>query len=113
MALDFLRSATLQPTVSPHFEERVLRRLRVYRVRDSWLYWSPAVSGAVIAGFTFVAAMQLVTASPSLPVFRHRGQEARLLNISRNDLPLLLLEPSASVDRDLINGANYTGRLER
>lgn len=91
-ALDLLRMGALQPEVRPQYEERVLRKLRVQTARDTWRYWSPALTGAAIAGVAIISAMQMVSRSTTLPVFRPSGQDARLLRMSHQGLPILLLD---------------------
>lgn len=75
-ALNMLRLAAFEPDASntesddifgAHFEERVIRRLRVQSTKESVRYWSPAFVGAVIAGLTVLAALQLVSDRPGVP----------------------------------------------
>jgi len=76
LAMNFLRSATMDIDVHPHFDERVIRRLRVQTTRESIRYWSPAVAGAFIAGLAVVAALQMITRSAELPHVRLPGAES-------------------------------------
>lgn len=60
VALNMLRGATLDVQVGPHFDERVLRRLKVRTVRESFGYWSPAFLGAGIACLVLFTALQMI-----------------------------------------------------
>jgi hypothetical protein len=73
------------------FEERVLRRLRVQTTRESVRYWSPAFVGAVIAGITVLAALQLVSNRPNTPNSTNPPGEARL-NRELGRLPVIDLD---------------------
>jgi predicted anti-sigma-YlaC factor YlaD len=87
MAMNFLRSATIDVEVHPMFEERVIRKLRVQTTRESLRYWSPALAGAFIAGLAVVAALQMITRSADLPHVRFPGSEAhRVTNSKSNPL---------------------------
>jgi len=63
-ALNMLRLAAIEPEFevadTSHFDERILRRLRVQATRESVRYWSPAFFGAAIAGLSVLAALHLV-----------------------------------------------------
>lgn len=76
LAMNFLRSATMEVDVNPHFDERVIRKLRIQTTRESIRYWSPAVAGAFIAGLAVVAALQMITRSAELPHVRLPGAES-------------------------------------
>ena len=67
--------AALEPEVTPLFEDRVIRRLKVQGVKDSLNYWSPALIGAGIACLLIFVTLHL--ASNPNPVKR--------LNISSNE----------------------------
>ena len=77
MALDMLRMASLDPEVDPNFDVRVIRRLQVQSSRESVRYWSPAVVGALIAGISVVAALQLISRSVEVPQNNSPIGEAR------------------------------------
>lgn len=96
-ALDVLRSVALDAQVSPLFEERVLRRLKVSKTRDSLRYWSPALVGAGIAGIVIFTALQMVATTVSQPGFKSNTAEGSLIR-KRSELPLILLDdrPSAT-----------------
>ena len=92
-AFDGLMSIVLVDAEPSHnYEERLLRRLKVSRGRDTWRYWSPALIGACVASVALLAAMQLVAQSTSLPLYHPAGQTAKVIRSNREDLPLLLLE---------------------
>ncbi len=90
MALNMLREIKLEPEVSPQFDQRVLRRLRVQNSREGFSYWSPALVGAAIAAVTLLGALQLIAHSPSTPEFS--GSQRASAKAELNDLPLLLLK---------------------
>jgi hypothetical protein len=68
-ALNMLRMTALEPEpeMDPHFEERVLRLLKVRKLRSSLNYWTPAVAGFAVAGFALVAALQMIAQPTKLP----------------------------------------------
>lgn len=77
LAMNFLRAAAIDVSVTPAFEERVIRRLKVETTRESLRYWSPAVAGAFVAGLAVVAALQIITRSAEIPSVRFPGAESR------------------------------------
>jgi hypothetical protein len=91
MALNMLRSAMLEPEVEPHFDERLIRRVKVQRVKESLGYWSPALAGAVIAGMTIFAALGLVTRSGQAPQPELNGGQAKRLVEPAREFPSLEL----------------------
>ena len=86
-ALNMLRLAAMEPEFDvvdkPHFEERILRRLRVQATRESVRYWSPAFFGAAIAGLSVLAALQLVSAQPTVSPNLHPDGSAYRTRIER------------------------------
>lgn len=82
-ALGMLRLATIEAEPTAHFDERVVRKLRVQVTRESIRYWSPAVVGAFIAGLAVIAALQMITRSADLPHVRLPGSEAKRIQLSR------------------------------
>lgn len=70
------------------FEERILRRVKVTRARESLRYWTPALVGAGIACVAMFSALQMVSVYTPLPKFSGKGN-ARLQKL---DWPSLLLE---------------------
>lgn len=80
IGLDLLRGASTQVEqieISSHFEDAVVRNLKIQSKRDSWSYWWPAGLGAAIASLAAFAAMQLVSGSSSFKPILYRGQQAR------------------------------------
>ena len=60
--LDLLRGAAIHEVEStPMFEQRVIRRFRAQKVRESLRYWSPALTGAVIACVAIFATLSMVS----------------------------------------------------
>ena len=80
-ALNMLRASAIDVDISPSFDDRLLRKLRVRTTRESLRYWSPAVAGAFIAGLAVVAAMQMITRSAQLPHVGVPGGEARRIQL--------------------------------
>ena len=86
-----LRSASLDADVAPNFDERVIRKVRVQRVREGFGYWSPAILAAGITCMTLLAGMTLLT-RPSLVRTAHMpGGEARRMQTPGSLLPALHL----------------------
>ena len=80
-ALNMLRMAAIVEVEDDGgvvFEERVMRRWRVQSTRESVRYWSPAFVGAVIAGLTVLATLQIVSNRPSMPSLTNPAGEVRL-----------------------------------
>ena len=99
LSLDVLRAATLEPIVSPSFDERVLRRVRVQTVRESLSYWSPALVGAGIACVAIFATLQIA----AMPVQPNRmmlpdGEARRNVN-AETPLPSLIINRKLRFDR--------------
>jgi anti-sigma factor RsiW len=93
-ALDFLRMSALEPETTTNFNDRILRRHKVESVRASVRYWSPAMLGAVAAGLTLLAAMQMIAQSSHLPIFKVPASEARLTSPAIPSLDRLNLQSS-------------------
>lgn len=85
LAMNFLRSAAIDVSVTPAFEERVIRRLKVETTRESLRYWSPAVAGAFVAGLAVVAALQIITRSAEIPAVRFPGAESRRITSTKSN----------------------------
>jgi hypothetical protein len=72
--LNLLRGLVMEPhEVSAGFEDRILRRFRVQKGRESIGYWSPALAGAVVGGLILISALQLISNSGVVPVHRDAG----------------------------------------
>lgn len=98
-ALSVLRLAALEPEVSPAFEERILRKVRVQTVRDSLGYWSPALVGAGIACVAIFAALQIAATPAQLKSATLPSGEAK--RDIRRELPLpnLILDEKPKLDQ--------------
>lgn len=72
--LNLLRGLVMEPhEVSDGFQDRIVRRFRVQRGRESIGYWSPALAGAVVGGLILISALQLISNSGVVPVYRDSG----------------------------------------
>jgi hypothetical protein len=61
-ALGVLRGAAFGDVeLTPMFDERVIRRFRAQKVKESIQYWSPALAGAVIACVAIFATLAMVS----------------------------------------------------
>jgi hypothetical protein len=61
-ALDVLRGAAFTDVeLTPMFDERVIRKYRAQRVKESIQYWSPALAGAVIACVAIFATLAMIS----------------------------------------------------
>ena len=61
-ALDVLRGAAYtEVELTPMFDERVIRKFRAQKVKESIQYWSPALAGAVIACVAIFATLAMVS----------------------------------------------------
>lgn len=93
-ALNMLRMAAIgdeEVDYSPVFEDRVLRKWRVQSTRESVRYWSPAFVGAVLAGLTVLAALQVVSSKNVVPGTTNPAGEAKLQR-GADRLPLIDLD---------------------
>ncbi len=93
-ALNMLRLAAVEDDEldnSPVFEDRILRKWRVQSTRESVRYWSPAFVGAVLAGLTVFAALQLVSSRATIPGTTSPAGEAHL-QPGTNHLPSIDLD---------------------
>lgn len=99
LALDLLRDSSLETDPSPGFDERLMRRMQVQHIKGSVRYWTPVFLGAAVASLVVLAAVQVVSASSSLPTIHfggNRAPEARRIETSSN---LPNIEFSASHSR--------------
>ena len=61
-ALDVLRGAAFtEVELTPMFDERVIRKFRAQKVKESLRYWSPALAGAMIACVAIFATLAMVS----------------------------------------------------
>lgn len=100
-ALDMLRSITLDVEASPMFEDRVMRRLKVSRARESFRYWSPSFIGAGIACVAIFSALQIVaTGGTSKTMLNAPSANGSVVKPRSEPLPILLLgKPTRAIDR--------------
>lgn len=63
-SLNMLRAAALDVSPGKGFDERLMRRIRVHRVRESIGYWSPALFGSAIACMSLLVMLHLLAAPP-------------------------------------------------
>ncbi|HMS54298.1 MAG TPA: hypothetical protein PKA27_02765 [Fimbriimonadaceae bacterium] len=93
LALDMLRGSSMDFEPSPQFDERLLRRVQVDRVRHSLNYWSPAFVGAAVAALVILTAIQIVSGPAEMPSIKFgngRAPEARnTLSSEASYLPTL------------------------
>jgi hypothetical protein len=57
-----LRAAAMDVAPGRGFDERLIRRMRVHRVRESLGYWSPALLGSAIACMALLVTLHLLAA---------------------------------------------------
>ena len=100
MALNMLRESRLEPSASGMgFDIRVIRRVRLQSVRLSVQYWSPALFGAAIAAVALVSALQMLSRTSELPVFRAGTSEARRIHVGGPQIPDIPIADRISVPR--------------
>jgi hypothetical protein len=98
LALTVLRSATLEPEVSPHFDDRVVRKIKLDSAKQSIRYWSPALVGAGIAFVAILAALQIASDPGQARTAHLPGGEARLDRPNEFG-PALILDEKPRLDR--------------
>lgn len=91
LALDDLRDATINPTPSENFDDRILVAVREGRTSLGFGYWSPALIGAAIAGIAILSALTILTRSAGSPVRRSPFGEAKLMR-GTDQFPALNLD---------------------
>lgn len=69
-SLNMLRSSMYEPEPSAGFDDRLIRRIRLQSARTQFSYWSPMVLSATVTAVVVLAAVQLLTQSSNLPVFK-------------------------------------------
>lgn len=92
-ALDMLRGAAFtdeEIEVSPMFDERVIRMVRLNSVRNRLTYWSPAAVGAGIACIALFAMLHVAATPTQMKDAEVPGGQAR--NTVRKHYPNLELE---------------------
>jgi hypothetical protein len=96
LSLNMLRSASLDPEPAAHFDERVIRRLRLQQVRESLGYWRPAFVGAMLACVALFATLHVLSLdAPRSSIHLPSGEALR----ERSAFPELQLDRLPSFDR--------------
>jgi len=93
LSLNMLRAAALDIAPGNGFDERLMRRLRITRVRESLSYWSPALVGSAIACLTLLVTLQLLSGSRTSNSASMPNGEARRDTTSFPQLELKQLPP--------------------
>jgi hypothetical protein len=96
-ALNMLREFAVDEfdiRVSPGFDERLIRQVRVNAVRDGFRYWSPAACGALVACLALFAALHVATTPTKLqdvdvPGGQVRNTVKRYPNLELDRIPEL------------------------
>jgi len=93
LSLNMLRAAALDAAPPTHFDERLIRRVKVQKVKDSLNYWSPAFVGCALACVALFATLHVLTQeAPSNSVRVPAGQAFNSLH-SFPELTLKHLPP--------------------
>jgi hypothetical protein len=92
LSLNMLRAATMDVSPGRAFDERVLRRVRIVRVRESLSYWSPALLGSAIACMALLVTLHLLStpggkANRELPNGEARLNVRSFPSLELNQLP--------------------------
>lgn len=100
LALNMLRESRLEPAAPQmSFDVRVIRRVRLQAVRLSMQYWSPAIFGAAIAAVALVSALQMLTRTNQMPIFRAGASEARRIQLGGPEIPDIPIADRISILR--------------
>jgi hypothetical protein len=90
-AMNLLSAAALEPEISENFDERVLQQYAKSRKNVAFVYWSPILAGAAVAGLAVIASLQLISRSPihlfsnkQAPAMRYNDDQRDQLATSRN-----------------------------
>jgi hypothetical protein len=75
-----LRAATMEAEPERGFDRRLIRRVRVQTVKDSFSYWLPALVGCLIAFVAIFSTLDLLAAKRSPGSMKIPGGEARRSN---------------------------------
>jgi len=84
--------ATLEPDITPMFEDRVIRRLKVQQVKESLNYWSPALVGAGIACIVIFVTLHLAASPAKMKEANMPDGEARRFarpNLELHEIPVI------------------------
>lgn len=86
-ALNLLRNAQFEPTTSPTFESRLLRRWHVEVRNRRVTFWLPVMAGAFAAAFALLAVLQILLAGPVADPLDLEGHEANMSSSSQPSIP--------------------------
>lgn len=92
LSLNMLRAARLDVAPGRNFDERLIRRVKILRVRESLGYWSPALLGSAIACMALLVTLHLLSSpknsgSAQLPYGEARRDSPTLQNLELNQIP--------------------------
>lgn len=92
-SINLLRQDIFEVEPSEHFNDRLVRRIQLSRVRSSSTYWLPALVGALIGAIGCFGLLQLVEgSSASQPIYKKAGEARRVVNPDFAE-PQLILPP--------------------
>jgi hypothetical protein len=95
LSLNMLRAATLDVEPERGFDRRLIRRVRVQAVKESFSYWLPALVGCLIAFFAIFSTLDLLATRGGQSSVKVPTGQAR-----RNDAyPLFELNQPIHLDR--------------
>ncbi len=60
-SLNMLRAATIDVEPAAHFDERLIRRVKIQRVKESLSYWTPGLIGCAVAAIAIFATLHVLT----------------------------------------------------
>lgn len=88
LALNMLRESSLESEdLNQAFDRRLLRRVRLQSLQLGLQNWSPALLGGVIAAVALVSALQILSRTDRLPIFRTGNADARRIELSFPEFP--------------------------
>jgi predicted anti-sigma-YlaC factor YlaD len=93
LALNMLRSATVQVEPDETFDRRLIRRARLQEAQNRFSYWSPTAIGAVVALVLVLAIVQVVSIPHRIPENVAPEGEARLTSPNLPSVPDLQQNP--------------------
>jgi anti-sigma factor RsiW len=80
-SMNLLREAMPEFEPSPSFDDRLMRRLRLVKVRTAAPYWLPALVGAGIGALGLFGLLQILSGGPAMrPLTRPVGEARRVAN---------------------------------
>ncbi len=66
-ALNMLRAAAIDDVPETNFDLRLIRRVKVQTIRESFSFWSPMAIGATVAMVLMLAVLQVVYKPTGIP----------------------------------------------